>query len=91
MADLPAIRHNTFFDTLSPRMKMKSLRRTCREVSELVIAREDRPLALPDQVALRLHLLVCKTCPSFENQVLTVRAAMGAWRQGASDANPPPK
>ena len=56
------------------------LRRTCREAAALLIAREDRALALPDHVALKLHLLACKACPKFENQILTLRAVMGKWR-----------
>ena len=59
---------------------MTLLRRTCRQAAALVIAREDRALSLPDSVALKLHLLACKTCPKFENQVLTMRAALGRWR-----------
>ena len=59
------------------------LRRTCREAAALIIAREDRALSLPDNVALKLHLLACKACPEFENQVLTLRAAMGKWRNYA--------
>lgn len=61
------------------------LRRSCRETAELLIAREDRALGLPDRLALRLHLLACKTCPKFENQILTLRAAMGQWRQDTDD------
>ena len=59
---------------------MTLLRRTCREAAALLIAREDRTLNLPDSVALKLHLLACRACPKFENQVLTLRAAMGQWR-----------
>ena len=66
--------------------KMTLLRRTCRQAAALVIAREDRALSLPDSVALKLHLLACKTCPKFENQVLTMRAAMGRWRNSSGDA-----
>ena len=68
--------------------------RTCREAAALVIAREDRALNLPDHVALKLHMLACKACPQFENQVITMRAAMGQWRNDAAeneaggDANP---
>ena len=72
---------------------MTLLRRTCREAAALLIAREDRALSLPDNVALKLHLLACKACPKFENQVLTLRAAMGQWRNYAGDddtaARPP--
>lgn len=63
-------------------MKPKTtlLRRTCREAAALLIAREDRALSLPDHVALKLHLMACEACPRFENQILTLRAAMKRWR-----------
>lgn len=57
-----------------------SLRRTCRQAAALLIAREDQVLVMSDRVALKLHLMACKACPKFENQVLTMRAAMGQWR-----------
>ena len=56
------------------------LRRTCKQAAALVIAREDRNLKLNDAVALKLHMLACIACPKFELQVLTLRAAMGKWR-----------
>lgn len=61
-------------------MKFRILRRTCREAAALMIAREDRALGLADRVALRLHLLACQACPTFERQVLTLRNAMRQWR-----------
>ena len=61
-------------------LKFIPLMRTCQEAAALVIAREDRDLKLNDAVALKLHMLACKACPQFENQVLTMRAAMGKWR-----------
>ena len=67
--------------------KITLLRRTCREAAALIIAREDRSLSMPDHVALKLHLLACKACPKFENQVLTMRAAMGRWRQYTDDGS----
>ena len=66
--------------------KITLLRRTCRQAAALVIAREDRALNLPDSVALKLHLLACKTCPMFENQVLTMRTALNRWRNYSGDA-----
>ncbi|WP_092002039.1 zf-HC2 domain-containing protein [Polaromonas sp. OV174] len=63
------------------------LRRSCRQAAALLIAREDRPLGLPDRIALKLHLLACDACPKFENQVLTLRAAMGRWRHYGSEAD----
>ena len=64
--------------------KFSLLMRTCKEAAALVIAREDRDLKLNDAVALKLHMMVCKACPEFENQVLTLRAAMGKWRDPAA-------
>lgn len=56
------------------------LRRTCKEVAALLIAREDRRLGLAERWALRAHLMVCDACPRFERQMLTLRNAMRQWR-----------
>ena len=61
------------------------LRRTCRQVAALLIAREDRALGAPDRLALFAHLLACKACPRFERQVLTMRNAMRQWRNYSGD------
>ncbi len=70
---------------MKPRITL--LRRTCREAAALLIAREDRALKLPDHVALKLHLMACDACPKFENQLLTLRAAMKQWRQDGEDGD----
>jgi hypothetical protein len=67
--------------------KFTLLRRTCQQAAALVIARQDRSLVLSDVVALKLHLMACKACPQFENQVLTMRAAMHKWQGGIDFAN----
>jgi Putative zinc-finger len=54
--------------------------RTCKEVTALVIAREDRALPMAEQLALRVHMAMCKACPTFERQVLSMRNAMKQWR-----------
>lgn len=64
---------------------MTLLRRTCKQAAAHVIAREDRALGISDSLALKLHLLACKTCPKFENQVLTLRAALKQWRHYLED------
>ena len=61
------------------------LRRTCKEVAALLVAREDRALPLPERVALHFHLAACKACPVFEKQILTMRNAMGRWRNYGGD------
>ncbi len=63
------------------------LRRTCKEVSALLIAREDRALPLFDRLALRLHMAMCQACPRFERQLLTMRNAMGQWRNYSDNEN----
>ncbi|MDP1566887.1 MAG: zf-HC2 domain-containing protein [Polaromonas sp.] len=68
-------------------MKFTVLRRTCKQAAALLVAREDRALNLPDTVALRLHLMACKACPQFENQILTMRKAMAQWRQAPDETD----
>jgi hypothetical protein len=63
------------------------LRRTCKEVSALLIAREDRALPLFERMALRLHMAMCQACPRFERQLLTMRNAMGQWRHYSDNEN----
>ena len=69
---------------------MMPFHRTCKEVSALVIAREDRVLPWRDRLALRLHMAVCAACPKFERQVLTMQNAMRQWRN-YEDADMGPK
>ena len=56
------------------------LQRTCKEVTALVVAREDRDLSLADRLALRMHMAICDACPRFERQMLTMRNGLRAWR-----------
>lgn len=65
-------------------LKLATLR-SCREISALVLAREDRLLGLPERLAIRLHFLICEACPRFERQVLTMRLAMNNWRHYRED------
>jgi hypothetical protein len=65
------------------------LRRTCKEVAALLIAREDRELPAVERVALRLHLAACQACPRFEHQLRLMRAAFGRWRHQAGEGEPP--
>ena len=66
---------------------MMPLQRTCKEVTALVIAREDRALPWRERLALRLHMVICAACPTFERQVFTMRNAMEEWHN--YEAQPP--
>ena len=69
---------------------MIPLMRTCKEVTALVIAREDQALPWQERLALRLHMRICAACPKFERQVLTMRNAMQQWRN-YQEPDPPPQ
>jgi hypothetical protein len=56
------------------------LRVTCKQAASLLIAREDREIALSEKVALRLHIYACKACPNFEQQILIMRKSLKLWR-----------
>ena len=56
-------------------------RRTCREVTALVLRNEDQALPWHERVAVRLHMQVCLACPRFRRQVALMREAMGQWRR----------
>lgn len=66
-------------------MSQLPLMRSCKEVSALLIAREDRVLPLTERVGLRMHMVLCRACPRFERQVLTMRNAMKQWRNYTGD------
>jgi hypothetical protein len=59
---------------------MSLLRRNCREVTRLVLERENRPLGLLERIAVRLHLTVCLMCTRFTGQVRLMNRAMGQWK-----------
>jgi hypothetical protein len=61
------------------------LRRTCKEVAALLVAREDHGLPAVERVALRLHLAACNACPKFERQLLVMRSALQRWRNYTGD------
>jgi predicted anti-sigma-YlaC factor YlaD len=68
---------------------MKFLQRNCRQVTELVLAGEDRRLGWVERWAVRAHLKVCEACPRFNRQVALMREALPRWRayrDGGGDA-----
>lgn len=66
-------------------MRQLPLMRNCKEVTALVIAREDRDLPWAERAALRVHMAMCQACPRFERQMLTMRNAMKQWRGYSGD------
>lgn len=60
---------------------------TCKEATQLLSQSQDRPLALRERLALRLHLLICDACSNFRRQLDFVSRAS---RQLLGRDLPPP-
>jgi hypothetical protein len=56
------------------------IRRTCREVTHLVLESQDRPLRPIESLSLRLHWLACDSCRRFRDQQRLMRVALDRWR-----------
>ncbi len=57
--------------------------RNCREVTRLVLERENRALTLVERVAVRFHLGICLVCTRFTGQVRLMNQAMAQWKNYA--------
>jgi hypothetical protein len=60
---------------------MLKLRRTCRDVTRLVLESQDRPLVGLESLSLRLHWLACGGCRRFRDQQRFMRQALDRWRR----------
>jgi len=47
----------------------------CRQATELMSQEQDRPLALSERVALRLHVWICAGCTNYRRQMAVLREA----------------
>ena len=56
------------------------IRRTCQEVTRLVLQSQDRPLRPLERASLRLHGLACRRCRDFRAQQQLMRAALDRWK-----------
>ena len=55
-------------------------RRSCKEVTRLVLVGNERPLRFEERVALRFHWMACQNCTRFKAQAHMMRAAVDRWR-----------
>jgi len=60
---------------------MSLFHRNCREVTRLVLERENRRLTLVERIAVRFHLGICVMCTRFTGQVRLMNRAMAQWQQ----------
>jgi hypothetical protein len=61
-------------------MTFKFLNRNCRQVTEIVLAGEDRALGFSERLAVRAHLTICTGCRRFQGQLAVMREALPRWR-----------
>ncbi len=62
------------------------LRRTCKEVTRLVLQGHDRPFTLAERVSLRLHWWACEGCTRFRRQSELMQQAAARWRAYRDEA-----
>jgi hypothetical protein len=61
------------------------LKRSCREVTRLVLESEDRELTTTENLALQMHWRICDACRKFRDQAQWMRQAMLRWRGDRND------
>jgi predicted anti-sigma-YlaC factor YlaD len=54
---------------------------SCEEVTRLLSDSMDRRLPLRQQVAVRMHLFMCKLCSRYRRQLLFLREAMRRYAE----------
>lgn len=57
----------------------------CRQASRLISEAQERPLSLPEKIALKMHVLMCAGCKNFSLQVPFLSKAMRAYAQGKDE------
>jgi hypothetical protein len=64
---------------------MSYFNRNCREVTRLILERENRRLSAGERIAVRLHLGICLMCTRFTGQLKLMNRAMARWKSYAED------
>jgi predicted anti-sigma-YlaC factor YlaD len=65
--------------------KIMSLKPTCKEVHRLTSEGLDRELSAMERARVRMHLVVCKACRTFDGQMQLLRRAMRQLTPDTSD------
>ncbi len=63
--------------------------KTCKDISGLLSESMDRPLKWREHWAVRLHLLMCRHCSRFQQQVHFLRKAAKHYYPNENDKNLP--
>ena len=60
---------------------------SCKQASQFISVSLDRPLTLRERIVLRLHLIICKYCKRFSQQLQTMCVAMATLAQSIENDN----
>lgn len=67
------------------------LRRTCKEVTFLLMQAQDQgPLPWWDRLALTLHMKACDACPRVRDQLALMQRATSRWRRYSDEGESSP-
>ena len=61
------------------------LKRSCREVTRLVLESEDRELTATETLALQMHWRICDACRKFRDQARVDASGDARWRGYRND------
>lgn len=57
----------------------------CKQASQLISRNLDSGVSMRDRVALKFHLLLCKYCSRFSQQLTALNVAISSMRQNIED------
>jgi hypothetical protein len=57
----------------------------CKQASQIISQSLDRPLTMRERFALKLHLLICKYCKQFSQQLHTLRVTIKQMTASVED------
>lgn len=60
----------------------------CKETSYLLSASQDRPMTFKERFDLKLHLLICKGCANYREQIDFLRRACGRLKNDDKEQQP---
>ncbi len=58
---------------------------SCKDVTLLYSASQERPLTLQERMSLKMHVMMCSGCRNFGEQIHTLRQAARAYVKGADE------
>ena len=63
------------------------MKRSCKQVSQLVSDAHERPLGLAEKFRLRLHMIMCAPCKNYEKDILLITRILKRFQAKESDEN----